>query len=62
MWRWLMFQPQSALAQWFFARTGGAKGRIKKIMAIALARKLLAPLWRTAETGVIPEGARLAAA
>ena len=43
-------------------RTGGAKGRIKKIMAIALARKLLVALWRTAETGVIPEGARLAAA
>jgi transposase len=62
MWRWLIFQPQSALAQWFFMRTGGAKGRIKKIMAIALARKLLVALWRTAETGVIPEGARLAAA
>ena len=62
MWRWLMFQPQSALAQWFFARTAGAKGRIKKIMAIALARKLLVALWRTAETGVLPEGARLAAA
>jgi transposase len=62
IWRWLIFQPQSALAQWFFMRTGGAKGRIKKIMAIALARKLLVALWRTAETGVIPEGARLAAA
>ena len=61
-WRWLMFQPQSALAQWFFARVAGAKGRMKKIMAVALARKLLVALWRTAETGVIPEGARLAAA
>ncbi len=62
MWRWLMFQPQSALAQWFVARTGGAKGRMKKIMAVALGRKLLVALWRTVETGVIPEGARLAAA
>jgi len=61
-WRWLMFQPQSALAQWFFARTGGAKGRVRKIMAVALARKLLVALWRTAESGVVPEGARLAAA
>jgi transposase len=61
-WRWLMFQPQSALAQWFLARTAGAKGRMKKIMAVALARKLLVALWRTAETGVIPAGARLAAA
>ena len=61
-WRWLMFQPQSALAQWFVARTAGAKGRMKTIMAVALARKLLVALWRLAEDGVVPEGARLAAA
>ena len=61
MWRWLKFQPGSALARWFEARTGGAKGRIRKIMAIALARKLLVALWRYVEDGVIPEGARLAA-
>ena len=61
-WRWLIFQPESALAQWFLGRTGGAKGRMKKIMAVALARKLLAPLWGAAETGVVAEGARLAAA
>ena len=35
---------------------------MKKIMAIALARKLLVALWRYIDTGVIPEGARLAAA
>ena len=58
---WLIFQPRSALAQWFFARTAGAKGRMKKIMAVALARKLLVALWRYVETGVIPEGVRLAA-
>ncbi len=62
MWRWTIFQPQSALTRWFVARTGGAKGRMKKIMAVALARKLLVALWRTIEAGVIPEGARLAAA
>ena len=62
MWRWLKFQPDSALACWFAERTGGAKGRIRKIMAIALARKLLVALWRYVEDGVIPEGARLAAA
>jgi transposase len=61
-WRWLIFQPQSALAQWFFARVAGAKGRMKKIMAVALARKLLVALWRYVETGVIPDGVRLAAA
>jgi len=61
-WRWLIFQPHSALAQWFLARTQGAKGRMKKIMAVALARKLLVALWSYVETGVVPEGARLAAA
>ena len=62
MWRWTIFQPQSALTRWFVARTGGAKGRIKKIMAVALARKRLAALWRYVEAGVVPEGVRLAAA
>src|ERR1700759_3517428 len=47
-WRWLRFQPHSALAQWFAARTGGAKGRIRTIMIVALARKLLVVLWRYA--------------
>lgn len=61
-WRWLRFQPDSALTLWFLERTGGAKGRMKKIMAMALARKLLVALWRYVETGAIPEGARLAAA
>lgn len=62
MWRWIKFQPESALARWFHERVGGAKGRIKKIMAIALARKLLVALWRFVETGEIPQGARLTAA
>ena len=64
------FQPQSALAQWFAARTGGAKGRIHTVMIVALARKLLvapcsgpgAGLWRYVGTGEVPDGARLAAA
>jgi transposase len=59
-WRWLRFQPGSALSRWFFGRVGEAKGRIRKVMAVALARKLLVALWRYLETGVIPEGARLA--
>lgn len=62
MWRWIRFQPESDLTKWFLERTGGAKGRIKKIMAVALARKLLVALWRYVETGVVPHGARLAAA
>jgi transposase len=58
-WFWLRYQPDSALAQWFRARVGGAKGRVAKIMIVALARKLLIALWRFAKDGVIPEGATL---
>jgi len=57
-WRWLRFQPDSGLSRWFGARTAGAKGRIRKIMIVALARKLLVALWRFVETGVLPEDAR----
>jgi transposase len=60
-WRWLRHQKDSALARWFEARLGGAKGRMKKAPAVALARKLLIALWRYVETGEVPEGVRLAA-
>ena len=60
-WRWLRHQPDSALSRWFEARLGGAKGRMKKVLAVALARKLLVALWRYVETGEVPEGVRLAA-
>ena len=56
-WRWIRLQPQSALSRWFHERTGGAKGRIRKVMAVALARKLLVALWRYLETGEVPAGA-----
>jgi transposase len=59
-WRWLYHQPGSALARWFQARLGGAKGRMKKVLAVALTRKLLIALWRYVETGEVPEGVRLA--
>ena len=45
-WRWLGHQPESALAQWFNARLGGAKGRMKKVLIVALMRKLVIALWR----------------
>jgi transposase len=57
-WRWLRLQPQSELSRWFQERTGGAKGRIRKVMAVALARKLLVALWRYLQTGELPAGAR----
>ena len=61
-WRWIRQQPDSVLSRWFAERIGGDKSRIRKIMAVALARKLLVMLWRYVETGVIPDDVRLAAA
>jgi transposase len=61
-WRWLIHQPESALAQWYRARLAGAKGRMKKILIVALMRKLVIALWRLVETGEVPAGVRLAAA
>ena len=58
-WRFLMFQKDSALAQWYRARTDGVKGARKTIMIVALARKLLIALWRMVTTGEVPEGVRL---
>jgi len=56
-WRWLMFQKESGLAQWFRARTADARRDIRKTMIVALARKLLIALWRYVTTGELPAGA-----
>jgi transposase len=61
-WLWLRYQPESSLSRWFHARVGAARGRVRKISAVALARKLLVALWRYLTTGLVPEGARLKAA
>ncbi len=58
-WRFLLFQKDSALAQWYRARTGGASGARKTTMVVALARKLLIALWRMVTTGEVPDGVRL---
>jgi transposase len=61
-WMWLRWQPDSALSVWFRARVGAMGGRIRKIMIVALARKLLVALWRYVKDGVVPDGAKLKAA
>ena len=58
-WRWLTFQKDSALAQWFRQRTESARGDIRKTMIVALARKLLIALWRYVTLGRAPQGAVL---
>jgi len=61
-WLWLRYQPDSALARWFTERVGAVRGRMRKITAVALARKLLVALWRYLTTGLLPDGVRLKAA
>jgi transposase len=60
-WFWLRHQPASELSRWFQARVGQARGRVRRIAIVALARKLLIALWRYASHGVVPEGAVLKA-
>ena len=54
-WRFLLHQKNSALTQWFRARTENARGA-RKPMIVALARKLLIALWRFVREGVVPDG------
>ena len=54
-WRFLMFQKDSGLAQWYRCRTAAAPTR-RKTMIVALARKLLIAFWRLVTTGAVPDG------
>jgi transposase len=54
-WRFLRFQKDSVLAQWY-PRVADGRSGTRKTMIVALARKLLIALWRMAATGEIPEG------
>ena len=58
-WRWVHYQPDSALSQWYQRRFGDHGPRLRRIGIVALARKLLIALWRYVETGVVPDGALL---
>jgi transposase len=58
-WLWVRYQPKSALTRWFLGRTAGQSKRVRKIMIVALARKLAIALWRFVELGLVPEGAIL---
>ena len=55
-WRFLLFQPESALVQWYREQTGNGGTAIRKKMIVALARKLLIALWRFVTTGQVPQG------
>ena len=55
-WRFLRFQHQSALAQWYRVRTADSRLGTRKTMIVALARKLLIALWRFVTTGETLDG------
>lgn len=61
-WRWLIWQRDSALAQWYRGRVADASGGIRKKMIVALARKILIGLWRLVTTGEMSGGIVLKAA
>jgi transposase len=58
-WLWQRYQPDAAQVCWFRERSGPTGRRMRKVMVVALARKLLIALWRYATDGVVPKGAVL---
>jgi len=60
-WLWLQHQPDSGLSRWFKDRVGAARGRVRRIMLVALARELIVALWRYLASGVVPDGASMRA-
>jgi transposase len=61
-WRFVEFQKDSALVQWYRKRTSDGRKDTRKRMIVALARKLTIALWRMVTTGEIPAGVELRAA
>jgi transposase len=56
-WLWSKHQPNNPLSRWYELRARGQSPRVRRIILVALARKLAITLWRYVETGLIPEGA-----
>lgn len=56
-WLWQRYQPGIPQVAWFRERTSSTGRRVRKVMVVALARKLLIALWRFVVDGVVPEGA-----
>lgn len=55
-WGWRQYQPDSELSRWYAEKTVGQSPRIRRIMLVAMARKLAITLWHYVETGLIPNG------
>ena len=52
-WLWQRYQPGSALVGWFRERVSGTGRRMRKVMVVAMARRLLIALWQFATQGVV---------
>ena len=50
-WLWHRYQPGSVQVSWFRERANAAGRRARKVMIVALARKLLIALWRLRKGG-----------
>ena len=61
-WLWVRHQPHSILTLWFHQRTQLNGGRVRKVLIVALARKLLIAFWKYVTAGVVLEGAETTAA
>jgi transposase len=55
-WRWLRYQPDTALSRWYRERYSGGGARQRKVGIVAMARKLLIALWRYLKDGVAIDG------
>lgn len=60
-WMWLRYQPGSAISTWFAQRTQGGGKRAKRVMIVAVARRLAIALWRYLKHGEVPQGAQFKA-
>src|SRR4030081_473288 len=60
-WLWVRHQPRSMLTLWFHQRVQSNGGRVRKVLIVALARKLLIAFWKYVTAGVVLEGAETTA-
>ena len=58
-WKWLRYQPDSALSQWYERRFAHGGARLRRIGIVALARKILIALWRWVAFDTVPAGVQL---
>ena len=56
-WLCQRYQPDAANVRWYRERAGTTGARMRKVMVVALAQKLLISLWRFVTHRLVPDGA-----